>query len=208
VVADDPEPAERFTHELLDAHARLEAGRGIRGDVLHPAVAEAELAHRWPLEGEQHADQGRLAGPRTADEPDRLPAADREADPGEGRNGRSAAGQPAGRRPVSVAQAGHRSLLHHAPVLQHDGAVAEGGGHGQGVGDEQDGGPVLDAVAAENGDRAGLVHDVEGGRGLIGDQQPGLAGKSEGDPHPLTLPAGQLGRVAGQGPTRRARPPP
>ena len=62
------------------------------------------------------------------------------------------------------------------------------------VGDEQHGQVALVAQVLEELDDLGLDGDVEGGGGLVGDQQPRVAGDGDGDHNPLQHAAGQLGR--------------
>ena len=59
-------------------------------------------------------------------------------------------------------------------------------------GDEEDGHAALVAELAEDVEDLGLDGDVQGGGGLVGDEQLGVAGEGHGDHDALLLPAGHL----------------
>ena len=60
------------------------------------------------------------------------------------------------------------------------------------MGDEQDGGVDPVFQVAQQVQHLGLDGHVQGGGGLIGDDQPGVAGQGHGDDDALAHPAGQL----------------
>jgi hypothetical protein len=66
------------------------------------------------------------------------------------------------------------------------------------VGDQQQGQAELAPQLLQQGEHLGLDHHVQGGGGLVGDQQPRRAGQGHGDHHPLALAARQLVGVAGR----------
>ena len=81
------------------------------------------------------------------------------------------------------------------PGVHHHGAVADGGGQLQVVGDEQHRQPEVAPQAVEDRHDLGLGGDVQGGRRLIGQQQPRLGQQGRGDHDPLQHAAGHLVRV-------------
>ena len=62
------------------------------------------------------------------------------------------------------------------------------------MGDEEARGPVLPAQAIDQPKHLRLDGDVEGGGGLVGDQETRARGHGEGDEHALALPARKLVR--------------
>jgi hypothetical protein len=87
---------------------------------------------------------------------------------------------------------GRRALLDD-PAGVHDGdPLACLGQHRQVVGDQQQGQPELAPQLRQQGEDLGLDHHVQGGGGLVGDQQAGRAGQGHGDHHPLALAPRQL----------------
>ena len=66
------------------------------------------------------------------------------------------------------------------------------GDQGQVVGDQQHGHVVFALQFAQKTQDLSLHGHIEGGGGLVGDQQLGLAGQRHGDHDPLALPAGEL----------------
>ena len=88
-----------------------------------------------------------------------------------------------------------RTLLDDPPVLHDDDPVAHRGEDGQVVADHHQGqGPVADQ-SREHVEDLRLDDDVEGRRGLVGDDDVRVAGERHGDHDPLLLAAGQLVRV-------------
>ena len=79
----------------------------------------------------------------------------------------------------------------------HDGdAVAHGANDGEVVGDEEVGEAEAILEFLEEVDDLGLDRDVEGGEGLVGDDEPGLDGEGTGDADALPLATGELVREA------------
>ena len=91
----EPVRAQRLADDPADAVARVERGERVLEDHLHPPTQRAEVALAQPrdvlpveedpavgglVQAQDRAPDGRLAAARLADEPERLPAADREAD--------------------------------------------------------------------------------------------------------------------------------
>ena len=87
-----------------------------------------------------------------------------------------------------------RARLDHLARVEDDHPVAQLPDHGQVVGDEQHRQAALVAQVLEQLDDLRLDGDVEGGGGLVGDEQPRVAGDRDGDHDPLQHAAGQLGR--------------
>src|SRR5690606_21549508 len=91
---------------------------------------------------------------------------------------------------------GRVCLLHHFAKAQNDDAVGHLRNHGEVVGDVDGRGvELLDDVLA-GGQHLDLGGDVEGGGGLVEDDQVGPAGHGPGGHRPLQLAAGDLVRVA------------
>ena len=87
------------------------------------------------------------------------------------------------------------ALKRHAAV--HDlHAVAQAGDNAQVVADKHDAHALLVAQAAQQVENLRLNGDVEGGGGLVGDEQARLAAQGHGDEHALAHAAGELVRVA------------
>ena len=79
----------------------------------------------------------------------------------------------------------------------HDGdAMAHSADDGEVVGDEEIGEAEAILKLLEEVDDLGLDRDIEGGEGLIGDDEPGLDGEGAGDADTLPLAAGELVREA------------
>ena len=99
VGAGDVEADERLGDDVGDRHPRVERAERVLEDDLHVAAEPAQLvrpagrdrpaaerhrAPRRPIESEQDAGERRLAGAGLADDAERVPGADVEADAGEG----------------------------------------------------------------------------------------------------------------------------
>ena len=83
------------------------------------------------------------------------------------------------------------------PAVLHDGDAVSGliaglGDDGEVVRDEERGEVVLRTEVAEEGEDLGLDGDVEGGGGLVGDEELGAVDEGHGDDEPLALAAGEL----------------
>ena len=91
---------------------------------------------------------------------------------------------------------GGGALLHHVPAVEHQGAAAQLADHPQVVGDEGDGGAQLVPELAHQVQDLGLDGYVQGGGGLVGDEQLRPAGQGHGDHHPLAQAARELIGVA------------
>ena len=74
---------------------------------------------------------------------------------------------------------------------------ADFGDNAEIVGDEEDGHAELGLEGAEKVEDLGLDGDVEGGGGLVGDEEAGLAGEGDGDHDALAHAAGDLVGVGG-----------
>ena len=85
--------------------------------------------------------------------------------------------------------------LDDAAGVHHVDLVADAGDHAQVVRDHDQRRARLGDQLLEQRQDLGLDRDVERGRGLVGDEEPGLAGQRHRDGHPLPLPAGELVRV-------------
>ena len=90
----------------------------------------------------------------------------------------------------------HRPHLHDAAEIDHDDPVADVLDDAEVVRDEQHGEAELALQVGEQVDDLGLDRDVEGGYGLVGDDQFGLDGQRPGDDDALALAAGEFVRVA------------
>ena len=88
-----------------------------------------------------------------------------------------------------------RRALHHAPEVHHHHLVRHLRDHPHVVGDQHDRHAVLTLQLADQVQDLRLGGDVEGGGGLVGDQQAGAAGQGDGDHGALAQAAGQLERV-------------
>ena len=88
-----------------------------------------------------------------------------------------------------------RALLDLAAGEHHDDPVGDLGDHGHVVGDEQDRHPDLLLQELDQVEDLGLDRDVEGGRGLVGDQQRRAAGERHRDHRALAHAARELVRV-------------
>ena len=78
--------------------------------------------------------------------------------------------------------------------------VADVGDHAEVVADDDHRQAGVADQSAQQAEDLGLHRDVEGGRGLVGDQQLRLTGQRQRDADPLCHTAGQLVRVALQHP--------
>src|SRR6185437_5696693 len=97
-------------------------------------------------------------------------------------------------------QAGARLLLDDRAGVHDAGAVADGAGQLEIVGDEEHGQAALAAQVVEDRHHLRLGGDVESGRRLVGEQQLRLRQQRGGDHHPLQQPAGELVRELAQAP--------
>ena len=85
--------------------------------------------------------------------------------------------------------------LHQLAPVHDPHPVAQVLHHGQVMGDEQDGEPVLLPQMGKQVDDLGLNGHVQRRHRLVRHQQPRLHGESAGDGHTLALAAGQLRRI-------------
>ena len=83
-------------------------------------------------------------------------------------------------------------LLHNLPGVHHIHIVAQLGHHPHVVGDKQDGGAVVPAQVPHKAEDLSLDGHVQGGGGLVGNEQLRLAGHGHGDHHPLAQAPGEL----------------
>ena len=88
-----------------------------------------------------------------------------------------------------------RALLDHLAGVHHGHLVGPAGDHAEVVGDQDDGHAEVASQRVDEVEDLRLDGDVEGGRGLVGDEQLGLAGQGDGDHHPLPHAARELVRV-------------
>jgi len=95
-------------------------------------------------------------------------------------------------------QLGRPGLLDQAPGVHHVDPVGVPGDDAHVVGDQQHGHAQPGLQVRQQGQDLGLDGHVQGGRGLVGDQQLGLAGQRHGDHDPLPQAARQLVRVVVQ----------
>ena len=84
--------------------------------------------------------------------------------------------------------------LHDAAEVHHRDALAHVAHHGEVVGDEDDRQPEIALQVAQQVEDLGLDRDVQGGDGLVGDDQLGLQRDRAGDADALALAAGELVR--------------
>jgi hypothetical protein len=96
----------------------------------------------------------------------------------------------------SGSQLGHAGRLDHLTGIHHDRTLAQVAEHPKVVGDEDDGHSGGLEVAQQVED-LGLHRDVEGGRGLVGDQHDRVGGERTGDARPLGHAAGELVGILG-----------
>lgn len=82
--------------------------------------------------------------------------------------------------------------LHHAAAVHDDDVLGALGGQPQVVGDEEHRGAQLAHEGLEVVEDAPLDGDVQGAGGLVGDEQVGAGGQSDGDEGALTHAAGEL----------------
>src|SRR5690349_2913713 len=97
-------------------------------------------------------------------------------------------------------QAGARLLLDDRAGVHDAGAVADGAGQLEVVGDEEHRQAALAAQVVEDRHHLRLGGDVDSGRRLVGEQQLRLRQQRGGDHHPLQQPAGELVRELAQAP--------
>ena len=176
------------------AAARLVA---VRAQLGHDRVAVVEALRAARVERAARRQLGRVG--RVAGQPRRGVPGGHVADPGEGRR------QGAG---VGVQRVGEDlvggPVLDHAPGVHHGDPVAEVGQHRQVVADHQQPDVEVADQSLEHVEHLGLHHHVEGGGGLVGDDQAGPAGQRHRDHDALPLAAGEL---VGVGPGALARQP-
>src|SRR5580704_15496573 len=89
-------------------------------------------------------------------------------------------------------EGGCRSLLYDLTALHDGDAVGYLGDDGEVVGYEEHSEVVAGEEIFEQSDDLGLDGDVEGRRGLVGDEQAGLVDDCHGDQDALTLASGEL----------------
>ena len=92
-------------------------------------------------------------------------------------------------------QRAHVGLLDDAAQIHHGDVVAELGVDTQVVGDEQDRRPHVALEVLHQAHDLRLDGDVEGGRGLVGDEDLRVADQRHGDDHALAHAAAELERV-------------
>ena len=94
--------------------------------------------------------------------------------------------------------------LHNLSRVHHIDIVAQLGHHPHVVGDEKDGRAVVPAQVPHQPENLGLDGHVQGGGGLVGNEELRLTGHGHGDHHPLAQTPGQLPGI-GVIPGRRVR---
>ena len=85
-----------------------------------------------------------------------------------------------------------RGAFHQTPGVHDAHHVRHFGHHAQIVGDQQHGHAAFPALVQDQAQDLALDGGVQGGGGLVGQQQFGAAGQSHGDHHPLAHAAGKL----------------
>ena len=90
---------------------------------------------------------------------------------------------------------GGRAGLDEPPAVHHRDPIGDVGDDAHIVRDEHHAEPVLPAERADELQDLGLDGDVEGSRGLVGDQQFGIGAQRQRDHHPLAHSSGELVRV-------------
>ncbi len=109
-----------------------------------------------------------------------------------GRGGEQAAGVGV----LGIGEEGLGGVLFDDFSVLHDGyAIGDLRDYGEVVGDEQHGEVVGAADVFQKMEDLGLHGDVEGGSGLVGDQEPGAVDEGHGDEDALALAAGKLVRI-------------
>ena len=93
---------------------------------------------------------------------------------------------------------GNGGLLDDAAALHDGDAVGNLRNDGEVVGDEEHSEAVGMAEGAKEIEDLGLNGDVEGGGGLVGDEEAGAIGESDGDEDALALATGELVWVVGE----------
>ena len=91
-----------------------------------------------------------------------------------------------------------RGLLHHLAAVHDDHVVRHLVDDAQIVRDEDDGRAVVPLQVVHQAQNLCLDGHVERGGGLVGNQDPGLAGQRHGDHHALAHAAGELVRILQQ----------
>ncbi len=100
-------------------------------------------------------------------------------------------------------QVGDGTALHDPPGVHDGGGVAQLRDDRQVVGDQQQPQTQLLGESLEQGEDLRLHHGVQRGGGLVGDEQPRIAGQRHRHHRPLPHPAGELVGVAA--PTMKSR---
>ena len=85
-----------------------------------------------------------------------------------------------------------RPALHEAAAVHDGDAVGENLHHRQIMADEEKGEALAVAQIHQQIEHLRLDGEIEGGDGLIGDDEPGPADEGAGDGDALALPAGEL----------------
>ena len=86
----------------------------------------------------------------------------------------------------------HIRVFHLFPCVHHHHVPGDLGDNAQIVGDEDDGGLGLFLQARHELEDLGLDGHIQGGGGLVRDEDLGVAGQGHGDHHPLAHTAGEL----------------
>ncbi len=94
-----------------------------------------------------------------------------------------------------VKQVAQATLFHHPARVHHRDPVRDVRDHAHVVGDQDDGRAEVIPELLDQREDLRLDGHVQRGRGLIGDQQVGVAGKRHRDHHALAHPAGELVRI-------------
>src|SRR5699024_19579 len=84
------------------------------------------------------------------------------------------------------------ALFHHAAGVHDHHIVGHAGHHAKIVGDEHDGGVDLLLELHQKIQDLRLDGHVQGGGGLVGDDEAGVTGQGDGDHHSLAHAAGEL----------------
>jgi hypothetical protein len=95
-----------------------------------------------------------------------------------------------------------RAFLGLSAGVHHHDSVGDVGHHAEVMGDQDDGGSEPAAQLPQQVENAGLDGDVERCRGLVGDQDLGVARKGHRDHHALAHAARELVRVLADAPAR------
>ena len=89
-------------------------------------------------------------------------------------------------------QIGGRRALDDETRVHHVDALGHAGHNAKVVRDQDDRGAMLSRKAAQQFENLGLNRDIQGGRGLVGDEHLGLERERHGDHHPLAHAAAEL----------------